>query len=120
MGKTAKAKKRAASLDVLASKSAPLLEFQFEEPLFQVSFHPEKPIMIAAVATGHMFCFKYDPKELKRLADDTESKYAHLEEKERERKKFWMIVKVPSDISNGSLSESSSPVKLASVENKKT
>ncbi|CDO92501.1 unnamed protein product [Kluyveromyces dobzhanskii CBS 2104] len=100
MGKNTKAKKRAASLEVLASKSSPLLEFVFDEPLVHIACHPEQPIVACAIGTGHVFCCKYDVKGLKRIMKAKEAKIAGAEDSEDQNlKKFWRMVKLTADMS---------------------
>lgn len=98
MGRKNRDKKNGTSLASLASKSSPILEFQFDEPLFQVNCHPEKPIIITAIATGHMFCYQYDPKALQKIVNSNELRYSNLEEAQKQQKTFWKVVRVPQDI----------------------
>lgn len=106
MGKNTKAKKRAASLEVLASKSSPILEFVFDEPLIHVACHPEQPIVVCAIATGHVFCCKYDAKALKRILNKNEAKLAALENKDdQKRKRFWKLIKLKAEMDTYELEE---------------
>ena len=106
MGKSLKAKKRAASLEVLASSSCPLVEFVFDEPLIQVACHPEQPIVVCAIATGHVFCCKYDAAALKRILNKKESALSKEENQaDQKRKKFWKVIKLSPSTSEIPLEE---------------
>lgn len=58
MKKKTKQKKNVDSL------SQPILEIDYEDPLFVSVCHPTKPILITGTATGHIYCNNYDSIKL--------------------------------------------------------
>lgn len=38
----------------------PIAQVDFSEPLFLFAAHPSEPILVSALATGHVYCHKYD------------------------------------------------------------
>ncbi|KAG7196281.1 WD repeat-containing protein jip5 [Scheffersomyces spartinae] len=43
---------------------APILEVQYTEPLFTVAAHPTEPVIVSGLATGHVYCNRYDAEAL--------------------------------------------------------
>ncbi|CCH61838.1 hypothetical protein TBLA_0F02990 [Henningerozyma blattae CBS 6284] len=60
--KKSKSKKQAAS--TLESNEFPILELIYKEHLFQLLCHPEKPIILSGLSSGHIYCHEYDPIQL--------------------------------------------------------
>lgn len=61
------AKKKSASVkEALQNESnvPPILEVAYSDPLFSVAAHPTKPIVLAGLGTGHLFCHSYDAESL--------------------------------------------------------
>ena len=94
MGK--KKSKNSQSLDILISKSAPILELKYSDPLFGVILHPSEPIIVSGLATGHIYCHSYDCAKLKKLVEENEKKYASSSSKDVQQKKTWCVVDVLS------------------------
>lgn len=42
----------------------PILEVKYNDPLFSIAAHPTEPIFVSGLATGHVFCNRYDASTL--------------------------------------------------------
>lgn len=62
MGK--KKSNSANAVRALESTVSPIVEINYSEPLFAVAAHPTKPILLQGLATGHVYCTKYDDVKL--------------------------------------------------------
>ncbi|AGO12105.1 AaceriAEL261Cp [[Ashbya] aceris (nom. inval.)] len=94
-----KKKNSGASLEEITDTTRPLLEFTYGHPLFAIACHPEQPIIVSGLATGHMFCHKYNPAQLK------EAQLQRLQQQdaidEGDRKKLWDVVEIPGAETSG-------------------
>ncbi|KAG0666052.1 WD repeat-containing protein jip5 [Maudiozyma exigua] len=85
------------------SDALPLLEFKFEEPLFQMASHPEEPIIATGLSNGYIYCYKYDPVGLVTYLKQNKKKFKlnHDETTETEKDTnddaFWKVIAVPSE-----------------------
>lgn len=93
MGKKSRSKSKIAAVNDLASKSHPIVEFRYSDPLFQMVFHPSKPIFYSGLATGYIYCHSYDSKKLQDVLDENKKKYAHVEDK-KGPVKLWTAIDV--------------------------
>lgn len=48
----------------LESKVAPILDITYSDPLFSFAAHPTRPIIVAGLATGHLYSHSYNAEEL--------------------------------------------------------
>lgn len=48
----------------LESSVLPILEIGYSQPLFSLAAHPTAPIVVAGLATGHIYCHSYDAQKL--------------------------------------------------------
>lgn len=48
------------------SSVSPILQIDFEDPLFSSAAHPTRPVIISGLATGHLYCHSYDADTLER------------------------------------------------------
>lgn len=55
------------------SKSLPLLELRYGEPLFQMACHPTRPLIYSGLATGHIYCHEYEPSTLEKFLRERKS-----------------------------------------------
>lgn len=46
------------------SLTSPLLEFEFEDPLFAIAAHPERPLLAIGLANGYIFMVEYNNEAL--------------------------------------------------------
>lgn len=56
-----KAKKDGRSVEPTGN---PILEVKYNDPLFSIAAHPTEPIFVSGLATGHVFCNRYDAERL--------------------------------------------------------
>ena len=79
------------------SDTLPLIEFRFDDPLFQVVAHPEKPILVFGLSNGYIYCYKYNPELLLSLRSKNQKLATATTantDKERETN-LWKTVVVP-------------------------
>lgn len=93
MGKKSRSKSKRAAVNESASKSHPIVEFRYSDPLFQMAFHPSKPIFYSGLATGYIYCHSYDSKKLQNVLDENKKKYANVEDKNGPVK-LWTAIDV--------------------------
>ncbi|RLV93397.1 WD repeat-containing protein [Spathaspora sp. JA1] len=105
MGKKKSNSSNAAQL--LESSTAPILEINYQDPLFTVAAHPTKPILISGLATGHVICNSYDAEKLEETSKAKRDEIIQLETQAYElgklphvnksvsqsKKKWWKIIK---------------------------
>ncbi|AMD20412.1 HDL332Wp [Eremothecium sinecaudum] len=80
----------------LLPTGVPILEFKYEQPLFAIACHPDKPLIVAGMATGHMYCHQYDAAGLVKLLRANEKLYNSSENKDNQTVNLWETVDVPS------------------------
>ncbi|AET38317.1 Jip5p Ecym_2604 [Eremothecium cymbalariae DBVPG len=80
--------------DFINSQKNPLLELKFENPLFAIACHPEKPIIVTGLATGHMFCHEYNVGMLRSFIKQNLEEISSLDA-QRKSQKSWQVVNVP-------------------------
>lgn len=96
MGK--KKVKGSQDLASLASNSSPILEIKYTEPLFTFLCHPEQPLLFSGLASGHIFCHRYDAQLLQKNMKKEEALAAKVkDDPSAERKKFWAVVEAKED-----------------------
>ncbi|CCF56345.1 hypothetical protein KAFR_0B00450 [Kazachstania africana CBS 2517] len=78
------------------SDALPLLEFRFDDPLFQMASHPELPIITMGFSNGYVYCYEYDAKSLAKLIETNH--IAKKQDKTDEQTTFWKVVNVPEAI----------------------
>ncbi|CDH12903.1 related to WD repeat-containing protein JIP5 [Zygosaccharomyces bailii ISA1307] len=76
----------------LESEVLPLLEVCYTEPLFELVCHPSRPLIYSGLASGYLYCHKYDREVLKGVRSERE------QEAGGEKVKPW--VKVDSNVDN--------------------
>ena len=64
---------------ILESSVSPILEINYNDPLFTAASHPTKPILLSGLATGHVYCNSYDAEKLEELTQSKREEYATLE-----------------------------------------
>ena len=64
---------------VLESSVSPILEINYEDPLFTVAAHPTKPILISGQVTGHVYCDTYDAEKLEESTQAKREEYSKQE-----------------------------------------
>ena len=85
------------------SDTLPLLEFKFDEPLFQMASHPEEPIIATGLSNGYIYCYKYDPIRLASYLQQNKKNFKLKQDKATESNKdtkddvFWKVVSVPPE-----------------------
>lgn len=98
---TIMAKKKSATVkEALDNESnvPPILEVAYSDPLFSVAAHPTKPIVLAGLGTGHLFCHSYDAESLEeklqaaREQAQDKSKNVKLSVVSQLKKKWWTAV----------------------------
>lgn len=92
MGKKSKSKKNA--VEELGSRGEPLAEWRFDEPLFQMVLHPEKPILLCGLSNGFIYCYSYDVAKLQQVLDDNKKNWS---KSEGETDSFWANIEVGDD-----------------------
>ncbi|SCW03771.1 LAFE_0G17854g1_1 [Lachancea fermentati] len=90
-----KKSKKAQSLDSLASNCSPILELKYKQPLFAVLCHPEEPILLSGLATGHILCHKYDAPVLEKFYAGRTDKGTI--EGDFDKEKPWAVVDIGED-----------------------
>ena len=77
------------------SDTLPLIEFQFDDPLFQVVAHPEKPVLVFGLSNGYIYCYKYNPELLLSLRTENQKLAATAAKDKRRETNLWKTVVVP-------------------------
>lgn len=99
---------------ILESSVSPILEINYNDPLFTAASHPTKPILLSGLATGHVYCNSYDAEKLEELTQSKREEYATLEKQaytqgkiphinksvSQLKKKWWTIVQDNTEIPN--------------------
>ncbi|SCV00798.1 LAMI_0G07360g1_1 [Lachancea mirantina] len=100
MGK--KKVKNAVGVESLASRSVPILEIEFSEPLFAFACHPENPILACGLASGHVFCYKYDADLLEEhlKVQETNSRGSKADLDTNKATQPWVALNVEPDARN--------------------
>ncbi|SMN19841.1 similar to Saccharomyces cerevisiae YPR169W JIP5 Essential protein required for biogenesis of the large ribosomal subunit [Maudiozyma saulgeensis] len=84
------------------SDALPLLEFKFDEPLFQMASHPEEPIIATGLSNGYIYCYRYNPQGLMKYLKEQKKAFKLTDEKTGEKNEvFWKMVNVPQDKGTG-------------------
>lgn len=91
-------KKTANTTSALEMESSvpPIVEINYVDPLFTVAAHPIKPIIMAGLGTGHLYCHSYNAESLEETVQNEREK-AELKEKNSTKvsissiKKKWWI-----------------------------
>lgn len=105
-------KKAATSSSALEKESfvPPIAEINYVDPLFTVAAHPTKPIMMAGLGTGHLFCHSYDADQLEESLQEEKEK-GELNEKDSTKapvssikKKWWPVMDSLAISSTGDIS----------------
>lgn len=91
--KKSNARNAARALESLVS---PILEINYEDPLFSVAAHPTKPILLSGLVTGHLYCNTYDSVKLE---EHQSAKREHIELMEKEAFKTGKISQVNRSVS---------------------
>ncbi|AEY96722.1 FAEL261Cp [Eremothecium gossypii FDAG1] len=94
-----KKKNSKAYSEEVTDTTRPLLEFRYGNPLFAIACHPEQSVIVSGLATGHMFCHKYNAAELKEAQLKRLRK--HDAGSKDDRKKLWEVVEVPGVETSG-------------------
>lgn len=99
-------KKLVTSASALEREStvSPIVEVNYLDPLFSVAAHPTKPILMAALGTGHLYCHSYNAEHLEEATQSIREK-AELNEKDSSkvsisslRNKWWKVIANSQDI----------------------
>lgn len=77
----------------------PILELNYSDPLFQMRFHPTKPIFFSGLGTGYIYCHSYDPKKLQTVLNQNKKTYEQSDYKGEV--KLWTSVEVGSEDAKG-------------------
>lgn len=93
-------KKKGASKTTLEQESnvPPILEIGYSDPLFSMAAHPTKPIIMAGLATGHLFCHSYDAESLEEKVQAAREKLQDSGKKDKIsqisqlKKAWWKVV----------------------------
>lgn len=80
----------------LESLVSPILEINYEDPLFTAAAHPTKPILLSGLVTGHVYCNTYDAEKLE---ENQSSKREEIELLEKEAFKQGKISQVNKSVS---------------------
>lgn len=75
----------------------PILDINFEEPLFSFAAHPTQPVVLSGLATGHLFCHRYNPEI---LTEKLQKARNNIKKSQKEglrvsqlSNKWWLVVK---------------------------
>lgn len=90
------------------SEVLPIIDLQFDDPLFALSAHPSKPLILAGLGTGHVSLHKYNDSVLQELlekniensmvAEELEDTAAKSNDKKNQKKKkLWSVIKAYDD-----------------------
>ena len=80
------------------SDALPLLEFKFDEPLFQMASHPEEPIIAVGLSNGYIYCYRYNPEALVTYLKEHKKAFKLTDENTGEKNEvFWKMVNVSQD-----------------------
>lgn len=96
----------------LESSVSPILEINYNDPLFTAASHPTKPILLSGLATGHVYCNSYDADKLEELTQSKREEYDTLEKQaytqgkiphinksvSQLKKKWWTIIQDNTEI----------------------
>lgn len=100
---------------LLESSTSPILEVKYSEPLFTVAAHPQRPILLTGLATGHIYCSTYDADKLEEK-QSTQREQLSLLEKEafktgkiasinksvsQLKQKWWTVIEDNAEITEG-------------------
>lgn len=100
---------------LLESSTSPILEVKYSEPLFTVAAHPQRPILLTGLATGHVYCSTYDADKLEEK-QSTQREQLSLLEKEafktgkiasinksvsQLKQKWWTVIEDNAEITEG-------------------
>ncbi|EMG49798.1 JIP5 WD repeat-containing protein JIP5 [Candida maltosa Xu316] len=97
---------------VLESAVSPILEINYNDPLFTAAAHPTKPILLSGQVTGHVYCNTYDAEKLEELTQAKREEHYNLEKEayskgkiphvnksvSQSKKKWWTIIENNTDI----------------------
>lgn len=78
---------------VVQSDELPVIEFRYAEPLFQFVCHPEEPMVVSALATGHVLCHRYDAELLTEKLREAR-KVQEAVKVEEKKQTLWTVVDV--------------------------
>lgn len=81
---------------VLESLVSPIVEINYEDPLFAIAAHPTRPILVSGLVTGHVYCNTYDSTKLE---ESQSAKREQLELMEKEAFKTGKISQVNRSVS---------------------
>ncbi|CAK9436102.1 uncharacterized protein LODBEIA_P06600 [Lodderomyces beijingensis] len=82
----------------LESSVPPILEVNFEDPLFTAAAHPTKPLLITGFATGHLYCTSYDAENLEQVLQVSKEKSLELQQRAYESGKIPHVNKSVSQL----------------------
>lgn len=102
---------------VLESTVSPILEINYSDPLFSMAAHPTKPILLSGLATGHVYCTKYDSEALEEAQTAKREEISTLEREafkkgkiaavnksvSQTKKKWWTVIEDNSNINNANV-----------------
>lgn len=88
--------RKLSKLEDLESKSPPILQINYNEPLFSSAAHPTEPLLVSGLATGHVFCHRYDDEALEESLWSAKSAFNRINKEDftisQLKKKWWTEV----------------------------
>lgn len=77
---------------------APILEVQYTDPLFAVAAHPSEPVLVSGLATGHVYCNRYDAEALEEKQKRERARIAtSIRSVSQSKTKWWEVTEYTAD-----------------------